>query len=455
MNRTISRRTVLKAAGTVVALPLLEAMRPRGAVAGTAINELPDMPHRVAFFYAPNGMHMPDWLPEKTGTDFELPATLGPLMEFRDRLNVLTGLTLDGARAHGDGPGDHARAVAAFLTGAHPHKTDGAGIRNGVSIDQLLAQSTTAGRARFPSLETGMEGSAPAGRCDSGYSCVYTSNLSWRTETTPVVKEVNPAAIFDRLFGSTNERENLQSAQRRRRYRKSILDTVRSQASALHGRLGNDDRRKLDEYLHAVRDVEQRLAGSEKLDRPDIDASDFPRPAGVPREYARHVNLVLDVMTLAWRTDSTRIITFMYGNAGSNRSYRDIGVNQGHHDLSHHGNSKDKQRDISKINLYHMKLFASFIRRLHDTDEGEGTLLDNSLVIYGSGIADGNRHAHDGLPVITVGDGGGLYRTGQHVRFADETPLTNLYQTMLQQAGARDARIGDSTGILRELISTP
>jgi hypothetical protein len=230
---------------------------------------------------------------------------------------------------------------------------------------------------------------------------------------------------------------------------------VREQANGLSSQLGSDDRRKLDEYLHSVRDVERRLAGSEKLDRPEIDESDYPRPAGVPREYAEHMNLLLDVMTLAWRTDSTRIMTFMYGNAGSNRSYRDIGVKDGHHDLSHHGNSEEKQAEISKINRYHMELFASFVRRLHETAEGEGTLLDNCLLVYGSGIADGNRHAHDGLPIITVGNGGGLYRTGEYFRFADETPLTNLYQTILQQSGVAGTGIGDSNGVLRELIAAP
>ncbi len=454
MTRSISRRTVLKAAGAVVALPFLEIMRPSRVMAQTATaTERSAALHRIAFFYSPNGMHMPAWLPTTVGSDFDLPETLAPLAEFRDKLNVLTGLTLDGARAHGDGPGDHARAVASYLTGAHPRKTDGAGIKNGVSIDQLLVQKTTAGKSRLPSLEIGMEGSAPAGRCDSGYSCVYTSNISWRTESTPVAKEINPAALFDRLFGSQDEREDSVAAERRRLYRKSILDAVRAQAGTLHQNLGSDDRRKLDEYLYSVRDVEKRLASSEKLDQPEIDASDYPRPEGVPREYAEHMNLLFDVMTLAWQTDSTRVMTFMLGNAGSNRSYRDIGIKEGHHDLSHHGNSEEKQNKIKQINLHHTELFAGFIKRLAAVPDGNGSLLDSSLIVFGSGIADGNQHAHDGLPILTVDSGGGLYKTGQHLRFDAETPLTNLYQTIMQQAGMPDTRIGDSNGVFRELMT--
>jgi hypothetical protein len=455
MNRTLNRRTVLRAAGAVVALPFLEIMRPSPILARSiSLGPKPALPHRVAFFYSPNGMHMPGWLPATTGRDFDLPETLAPLAGFRSQLNVLSGLTLDGARDHGDGPGDHARAVASFLTGAHPFKTDGAGIRNGVSIDQLLVEKTLAGESRLPSLEVGMEASAPAGQCDSGYSCVYTSNISWRTETTPVAKEINPAALFDRIFGGEEEQENRTAAERRRKYRKSILDAVRAQAGALQQQLGSDDRRKLDEYLYSVRDVEKRLAGSEKLDRPELDASNFSRPAGVPRAYAEHMNLLFDVMALAWQTDSTRVLTFMLGNAGSNRSYRDIGITEGHHDLSHHGNSEEKQQKIKQINLYHMQLFAGFLKRLADVEESDGTLLDNSFIVYGSGIADGNQHSHHGLPLITVGSGGGLYETGQHHSFRREMPLTNLYQTILQQVGVGGVNVGDSNGVLDELTRT-
>ena len=452
MNKIISRRTALKGVGTALALPLFEAMAP-GTSLGSAIKGQKvslASPQRTAFFYVPNGMHMPDWTPKKVGSNFELTSTLKPLQKFQSRINVLSGLTLDGARAHGDGPGDHARSVAAFLTGAHPKKTDGAGIFNGPSVDQLLAGHV--GKAtKLASLEVGMEGSAPAGRCDSGYSCVYTSNISWRTATTPVAKEVNPAALFDRLFGSQDERESKIASAKRRHYRKSVLDYVRQDAAKMHRALGANDRRKLDEYLYAVRDVEKRIEGAETLDRTEQEVPDYPRPEGVPRDYAEHMKLLYDVMVLAFQTDSTRVMSFMYANAGSNRSYRDIGVKRGHHDLSHHGNNKDKQAQISKINQYHMQLFSYFLERLNSVEEGGQCLLDHCTIVYGSGIADGNRHAHDTLPILTVGNNGGKFSTGQHVRFEKETPLTNLYLTMLNHSGMAIESLGDSTGTLPEL----
>ena len=452
MSIRIDRRTVLRGMGSALALPLFDIMRPCNAwgsdVSSGQSSDSP--PARTAFFYVPNGMHMPDWTPAKNGRGFELTATLKPLEKFRSRLNVLSGLTLDGARAHGDGPGDHARSVAAFLTGAHPKKTDGAGIFNGPSVDQVLAQHVGA-TSKLASLEVGMEGSAPAGRCDSGYSCVYTSNVSWRTATTPVAKEINPAALFDRLFGSANERESRVASEKRRLYRKSILDFVRNDAKKLHAALGTDDQRKLDEYLYAIRDVEKRIVNVDKLDREETEVPDFPRPEGMPREYSQHMKLLYDVMALAFQSDSTRVMSFMFANAGSNRSYRSIGVKRGHHDLSHHGNSEEKQVQISKINLYHMQLFTYFLDRLQSIPEGQGSLLDHCTIMYGSGIADGNRHAHHALPILTIGDNGGKFNTGRHLVFEEETPLTNLYLTMLRNSGAPIESIGDSTGTLRQL----
>ncbi len=450
MPKKLDRRTVLRGMGTVLALPMLEIMGPQKVAAATTGLATSKLPQRTAFFYVPNGMHMPDWTPGEIGKGFSLPATMQPLSKYRDRLNVLSGLALDGARAHGDGPGDHARSVASFLTGAHPKKTDGAGIYNGQSIDQKMAEALGE-RTRLASLEVGMESSAPAGRCDSGYSCVYTSNISWRTATSPVAKEIDPAALFDRLFGSSDERESKIASEKRRRYRKSILDMVQSDAKKIQQALGSDDQRKLDEYLYSVRDIEKRIASSEKLDQPEIDVPDYPRPEGVPRSFEQHMKILFDVMVLAWQSDSTRIMSFMYANAGSNRSYRNIEVKDGHHNLSHHGNSDEKQAQISKINLYHMNLFTYFLDKLHSTAEGQGTLLDNCTIVYGSGIADGNRHAHHGLPILTIGDNGGQFKTGEHFQFDKETPLTNLYLTMLQSADQQAETFGDSNGILQEL----
>jgi hypothetical protein len=370
----------------------------------------------------------------------------------KPKLTVLSGLTLNGGRALGDGPGDHARCVASYLTGAHPYKTDGKDIRNGISVDQAAAQAI-GDRTRFASLELGCEASAQAGRCDSGYSCVYTSNMSWRSETSPMAKETNPRAVFDRLFGSGDSQEDSKSRAERDRHRKSILDFVADDATALRQNLGAADQRKLDEYLYAVRQIERRVEESERLiGREDrATAADFPRPSGVPKAFEEHVRLMMDMMALAWATDSTRILTFMYTNAGSNRSYPDIRVPEGHHALSHHGNDPGKQAQISKINRHHVTLLQYFLDRLDSIEEAGASLLDHAMIVYGSGLGDGNRHNHDNLPILLAGRGGGTIAAGRHVRYPQETPLTNLYLAMLDRVGAPAERFSDSTGKLEGL----
>jgi hypothetical protein len=300
-----------------------------------------------------------------------------------------------------------------------------------------------------------MESSATSGNCDSGYSCVYSSNISWRTATTPVAKDFDPASLFDRLFGSSDELESKQASAQRRKNRKSVLDYVRDEARVLQQHLGSADRNKLDEYLYSIREVESRLLGTDKLDRAEDDIPDYPRPAGVPREYSEHMKLLADVMALAFQTDSTRTMSFMFANEGSNRSYREIGIKHGHHEISHHGNNDEKQQQISQINKFHMELFRYFVEKLNSVSEGESTLLDNTLIVYGSGIADGNRHDHGGLPIMTLGSGGGRFVTGQHLEFEKETPLTNLYMSILDQAGSKAESIGDSTGKLDRLVIRP
>jgi hypothetical protein len=448
-HRTISRRTVLRGIGAAVALPVLEAMSPNRFAFGlpSLATSAQATPVRLMFVYLPNGQHMPDWTPEAVGSDFELPPILKNLEKFKGQMNVLSGLALDGARAHGDGPGDHARAVAAFLTGAHPRKTDGSDIFNGVSIDQLAA-SRIGHLTRLPSLELGTEASAPAGRCDSGYSCAYTSNMSWRTETSPVAKEIDPAFVFDRLFKGSEMALTPEERERRDRRRKSVLDFVAEDAKSLHQALGANDKRKLDEYLHGIREIEQRLAKSEKLRHEDAELPDLYRPEGVPRDYGEHLKLLMDMVVLAFQTDSTRVVTLMFGNAGSNRSYKQIGVADGHHDVSHHGNSAEKQAKISLINQYHSQLFAYFLERLNSIQEPTGSLLDNSMIVYGSGIGDGNRHNHDDLPILLAGRGGGSIEAGRHLRFARNTPLTNLYLTMLNKVGVAETKFSDSTSPL-------
>ena len=439
----ISRRTALKGLGVSLALPLLEAMDRQPVRASSAGGGSP--PSRLAFVYVPNGVHTPDWTPRSLGKGFELSPILEPLHAVKDEILVLSGLSLNPARALGDGGGDHARAMASFLTGRHPRKTDGADLRAGVSVDQLAAQAI--GRAtRFPSLEIGCEGGRNAGECDHGYSCAYQSNLSWQGESTPVAKQINPRLVFDRLFGSPAGDEGGVDAARGDRRRKSILDFIGEDARQLHSVLGAHDRRKLDEYLNGVREIEQRIHS----DRPVVDLRGMThsRPLGIPADYQEHLRLMADLLVLAFQADLTRIATFVFANDGSNRSYRTIGVPDGHHDLSHHGGDADKQQRIRKINRFHTTQLAYLLAKLKSIPEGSGSLLDHCLIIYGSGISDGNSHAHDDLPILLAGRGNGTINAGRHIRFPKETPLTNLYVTMLDGLGVKGDRFGDSTGRL-------
>jgi hypothetical protein len=403
----------------------------------------------MAFLYVPNGMHMPDWTPQETGASFALPPILEPLTTVKDDLLVLSGLALDPARAHGDGGGDHARAMAGFLTGRHPRKTNGADLRAGISVDQIAAREV--GRStRFPSLEIGCEGGKNAGECDHGYSCAYQSNLSWRGESTPVAKEINPRLVFDRLFGGPLQR-NEEVRARSQRQRKSVLDLVAEDARQLTAVLGASDRRKLDEYLTSVREVEQRISHS-------VPASDearlaYPRPLGIPADYQEHLRVMSDLLALAFQSDLTRIATFVFANDGSNRTYRSIGIADGHHDLSHHGGDQTKQAAVRKVNQFHVTQLAYLLERLKAMPEWDGTLLDHCMIVFGSGISDGNTHNHDNLPILLAGKGSCTIKTGRHVRYPAETPLTNLYLTMLERMGVSLSSFGDSTGRLGSLDS--
>jgi hypothetical protein len=438
----LDRRTLLRGAGALVALPFLEAMT---APRGLALTMRADAPRRMVFVYVPNGVHMPAWRPTTTGADYVLPATLEPLAPFRDSLLVLSGLVHDKARANGDGPGDHARASAAFLTGCQPFKTDGTAIRAGVSVDQVAAARVgTATRLR--SLEIGIEGGAQSGQCDSGYACAYSSNLSWSTPHTPNPKETDPRLVFDRLFRDGDENETPEARALRLKRRASILDWVRDDARALQGRLGSADRRKLDEYLTAVRELERRIEAS--ASGVGSGVPDSARPPAAPADYAEHIRLQSDLLVLALRTDTTRIATFSYANEGSNRSYAFLGVPEGHHDISHHGNDQGKLAKIQLVNHFHVKQLAYLLTKLRESQEGEGDLLANSMIVYGSGISDGNRHNHDDLPLLLAGRGGGRVASGRHVQVAKDTPVANLFVTMLEKMDVSVARHGDSTGKL-------
>jgi hypothetical protein len=441
-SRTISRRTVLRGVGAALALPWLEALSPAPAVS-RAFEAAAGTPKRMAFFYVPNGVHMPAWTPESEGPLGDLPATLQPLASFKDDVLVLSGLSQDTAFAHGDGPGDHARALACFLTGTHPRKTDGANIAAGISVDQLAAQKI-GHFTRLPSLELGIDPSAQAGNCDSGYSCAYSSNMSWSTATTPVAKEVNPKLVFDRLFatGQGGPKHNL--------YRESILDAVADDARRLKGRLGVTDGRKLDEYMTSVREIERRIA---KASEPVAVPDGFERPPGAPKDFNEHVRLMMDMIALAFQADITRIVTFVYANEGSNRSYADLDVREGHHELSHHGDDPEKHAKIARINLHHMEQFAYLLGRLKGIQEGDGSVLDHSMLLMGSGIGDGNRHNHNDLPVLLAGRGHGTIKGGRHARYEKNTPLNNLFLSMLDRMDCPVDALGDSKGRLEGLES--
>lgn len=442
-SRNISRRTVLRGIGATVALPWLEIMGPLTAWADES-NAAPKAPNRLAFLYVPNGKNMADWTPAKEGTDFELPAILEPLRELRGDLNVLTGLTADKARPHGDGGGDHARALGAFLTGSQPRKTDGTDIRAGISVDQVAA-SRIGDRTRLASLEVGCEQGSMAGNCDSGYSCVYSNTMSWRSATQPLPKEVNPKLVFERLFATVPDTERAARDKRR----KSILDLVREDAGDLQGRISDSDQRKLDEYFSSIRDIELRIERAAKL--PEIKTPDYAKPSGVPGDYQEHLRLMCDLMVLAFQTDVTRVATFVLANEGSNRPYPFIGVAEGHHDLSHHGNDQAKKQKIRDINKFHVTQFAYLLGKLKSIPEGDGTLLDHCLIAYGSGNSDGNAHNHDDLPILLAGRGGGTVKTGRHIRYTNETPLNNLWLAMLDRIDVQVPFLGDSTGVLQGL----
>jgi hypothetical protein len=441
----ISRRTVLKGMGAAIALPFLEAMMPGIAVAAPASKSVPG---RLAFLYVPNGVVIPEFKPAIEGAGFELPSILEPLMPFQEDLLVLSGLTCDKARPNGDGPGDHARAMSAFLTGSQPRKTSGADIKVGISVDQVAADKVGQ-ETRFASLELGCDRGLQSGNCDSGYSCAYSANISWRSESTPMAKEVDPRLVFERLFASPIKDEAEASRAKRDRYNKSILDFVAEDAGQLRRRLGGSDQRKMDEYLSGVRDLELRIA---RLGHgPVIAPPGVTAPTGIPQDYQEHIRVLCDLLVLAFQGDLTRVSTFVLANEGSNRSYKFIGVPEGHHDLSHHGNDKAKLEKLRQINRFHITQLAYLLEKLRSIKEGEGSLLDSCMLLYGSGNGDGNRHNHDDLPILLAGRGRGTLRTGRHVRYQRETPLTNLYLAMLDRMEVPAESFGDSTGKLEGL----
>lgn len=447
MNNNLSRRTMLRGLGVSMALPVLECMAGHAANAARALAGAAHAaaPVRLAYVFMPNGVNYEAWAPlaGSTPTSFTLSPTLQPLAPVRNNINILTGLTLQKARANGDGPGDHARSSASFLTGMQARKTAGNDIKNGVSIDQVAAQAI-GHQTRLPSLELGCEMAPSSGSCDSGYSCAYTSNISWRDESTPMPKLVDPAAAFERLFADATQAA---AAKERLSRRKSILDFVLEDSRSLSNQLGAGDRRKLDQFQNAVREIELRIERA----RGEAEPRKLPAmhaPAGIPDKLSEHFDLMYDMLLLAFQTDTTRVATLMLAVDGSNRSFPEIGINEGHHQLSHHQNNHDMIEKIRRIDRFHVEGFARFIKKLADTPEGEGSLLDNCLVMLGGGISDGNKHNHEDLPIVLAGRGGGAIETGRLIQSPRETPLCNLYLSMLEKAGCPRDHFADSTGVL-------
>ncbi len=431
-----SRRSFLKGVAATLALPSLDSF---GAVTRTAAGH----PTRLGFVYIPNGVNVAKWLPTGTERDFQLSDTLKPLAGLRDHFSVLRHLDHDKAFANGDGAGDHARANATFLTGCQARKTAGADIEIGVSVDQLAARQI-GHRTRLSSLELSTDPPRRSGHCDSGYSCAYQFNLSWIDENTPAPAERDPRLVFEKLFGSGNPEQDA----RRRGYRKSILDFVHEDAKRMQGRLGSTDRGKMDEYLTAVRDIESRIERAEKF---RVEVPEEHRPTGVPESYKEHIRIQFELMALAFQTDSTRIASFMLAHDGSNRPFPELGVHSGHHELSHHRGNEEHLEKIAKIDAFYIEQFALFIERLKNTREGDGNLLDHSMIVYGGGIADGNRHNHNDLPVLLAGGGNGQLRPGRLIEAAEGTPMTNLYLSLLDKMEVKAERIGDSTGVLESI----
>lgn len=443
-GKHLPRRTFVKGMGVAIGLPMLDAMTPAFARA----SRMATAPVRLAFVYVPNGIVMKDWRPKVTGKGFEFTRILKPLESLREDLFVLSGLDERNGNALGDGPGDHARAGAAFLTGVHCKKTEGADIHNGVSADQIAAQELGS-KTRFPSIELGCEDSRTVGNCDSGYSCAYTNSISWRGQATPMPPELNPRLVFERLFGTADFSLDAETRARRAQYRKSILDFVRDDTQQLAGRLGSPDRRKLDEYLSAVREIERRIQTAENDNRLVTPA--IEKPAGIPITIPDYAKLMYDLQVVAFQADLTRVTTLMLGREGSMRVYPEIGIPDPHHPLTHHRDNPDWIEKVTQINCLHAELFAYFLKKLKSTSDGDGSLLDHSMIVYGSGLSDGNRHSHEDLPVLLAGRGDGSLKPGRHIVYTSGTPITNLYLALLDRVGVHPEKLGDSTGKIEQL----
>jgi hypothetical protein len=452
MQTAFNRRTFLRGAGACIALPLFESLSairllaaaPAAKLASTATGA----PLRTAFLYFPNGAIPSAWWPSREGTDFPWSHTLEPLQKHKAHVQILGGLGQKNAEAGPDGAGDHARGNSTFLTGVRLRKS-ATDIRAGVSIDQVLAKAY-GHLTRFSSLELSCEAARNSGACDSGYSCAYQFNLAWNSPTTPKAPEANPRRVFERLFGEGKPGEREANLQRRQQEDKSVLDFVLDDARFMRKRLDSSDKHKLDQYLSGIREVEARIQKTERFGR--VKDPGIETPPGIPREYGEHIQLLFDMLVLAFQTDSTRVATVLLAHDGSNRPFDQIGISEGHHDLTHHQNRKEWIDKVADIDRWYVQQFAKFLDKLNQVKDVDGqTLLHNSMIVYGSGNADGNRHTHVNLPVVLAGGGGGALRTGRYVKHSDQ-PMTNLFLRMGHLLGVTNLqRFGDSTGPLKDV----
>lgn len=451
---SLNRRNFLRGLGAAVALPTLETfwkpsalaanLEPGARMATTATGA----PLRMGVVYFPNGAIQPTWWPDKEGADFDLKRTLEPLAKVKEHIQVMGGLDHVNATPGPDGAGDHARASGTFLTGVRVKKTAGSDIHAGISIDQVIANKI-GHLTRFPSLELTCDAVRKSGNCDSGYSCAYQYNLAWRSPITPVAPEPNPRLLFERLFGAGAHGTRTESLKRRQAQQRSILDFVMDDARALQSQLTYRDKQKLDEYLMSIREIEQRIEKAEKFEAPDPNQ---PTPTGIPSTYAEYIQVMFDMMVLAFQTDSTRIATFLLANEGSNKSFEEIGIAEGHHYLTHHQNNEEMIKKVAEIDLFYSRQLAKFLEKMAATKDVDGnTLLHNSMIVYGSGNSDGNRHTHTNLPVILAGGGGGTLTPGRFIKH-NKVPMSNMLLSLADRMGAADTeRLGDSTGRLKEV----
>jgi len=435
-----SRRTFLKGIAGTLALPSLQSMV--SAAAPAAAKAAAVVPNRLAFIYLPNGVNLDLWQPKGNENTSE---SLAPLSGLREHYSVMRGFDHEKAQANGDGAGDHARANATFLTGCQARKTAGADIKLGISVDQIAAQQLSH-LTKLSSLELSTDPPRRSGNCDSGYSCAYQFNLAWRSEKTPAPAERDPRVVFEKLFGSGDEKAD----KRRRHHQQSILDFVLEDANRLNKRLDGNDKGKMDEYLTAVRDVERRIEQAEKF---RVEAPEELRPNGVPETYREHIRMMYDMMALAFQTDSTRVASYLLAHDGSNRTFPEIGIAAAHHQLSHHRSDPDTLQKIAQIDKFYIEQFAYFLEKLRNLKEGEGSVLDHSMIVYGGGIADGNRHNHDDLPLILAGGGNGTLKQGRVITAEKGTPMTNLYLSLLDRMNVKAERIGDSNGKFEAIAS--